>query len=418
MSRIPIGWVKRPDGSYDFDPEVKTAIDEVVQIFREKETVLATVRELVRRGRELPSRPRPRGPIKRDPPSALPVRRFLTHPWYAGTLVYGRTEEIPALGDQKARRVRLPEDRWIKVLNHHPAYYTVAEQEEFKKVLKAHRYQARRHPRNGAALCQGLLKCARCGVSLSVNYPRKATFRYLCQRNQTTFGRRRCVNFPGQAVDNAVERLFLAVLKAPPVELLQQALAEARAAEQVYTARIEADGKRLRYTEQLARDRYRECDPRNRLVAAELEIEFEQAKQAVIDFECRRASEPPRPPIDGTEEEVRELCELVADIPKLFRDAAVTQKERKLLLQCLIGKIIIEVDAEGIDGTIHWRSGETSKFRVWRTPGVHRLIHQRHDEGLTVPEIVVWLAEGDPQTGQDVAAHESVQSTNSSRSGA
>ena len=58
-------------------------------------------------------------------PSACRVRRILINPNYAGTYVYAQSQSQaggPVLASGHSKRVKLPEDRWIKNFNHHPAY--------------------------------------------------------------------------------------------------------------------------------------------------------------------------------------------------------------------------------------------------------------------------------------------------------
>jgi hypothetical protein len=100
------------------------------------------------------------------------VRKILTNPAYAGTYVYGRTQAQPGgpvLANGESKRIKVPEELWIKTFNHHPPYLSQEQQEEIKAILKNNHFQRRHRAGRGPALTQGLLRCARCTGSLNVN---------------------------------------------------------------------------------------------------------------------------------------------------------------------------------------------------------------------------------------------------------
>jgi DNA invertase Pin-like site-specific DNA recombinase len=401
VSRLPIGWMGLPEGGYAFDPVVQAAIMDVHATFRRERSVLATVRALIRAGKKLPVRNRGRI-IWRDPQAAT-VRDLLVNLAYTGAYVYGVTENRPDLGmrpDGYPKRRRAPEEKWIVNPDHHPAYLSREEQGEFKQILAAKCFSRRQRPGRGSALLQGLLYCARCGVRLSVLYPLRSRHRYECQKNPTTFGRLGCFNFRGLDADQRIERFVLSLMAAPPIEELMRALAEARVGARAERDRVEAEHKRLLYNERLARDRYEQCDPRNRLVAADAEERLEKAMLARIAFEQQQATARTPVNVEGSEEEIEALCELVRDIPGLWRHPLVTDQDRKEILASLIERIPIDVTAEKITGEIHWRTGARSEFWVLRRAGVHQYILDLHDQGLTVPEIGCKLLQPHPETGQ------------------
>ncbi len=401
VSRLPVGWVETADGKYDFDPAVSGVIREVIATFWKMGSVLATVRELNRLGVLLP---RKRGRrIEWNPPTLGVVRDFLVNPGYAGDYVYGRSEGRPELGMMKSGypvRKPVPEDRWIRVVDHHPAYLTKADQERIKEILKSNRFECRRRPRNGEALTQGLLRCKRCGVSLSVQYARSGEPRFHCQKKLTTYGMKKCMEFGGHFVDSAVERLFLKAVGAPSADALRAEIEKSRTAEKSHTQYVESELRRLRDAETTASVRYHACDPKNRTVAAVLETEWNDALLARVKFEQNVANELPAAKSLVTQDELDELQALAANVPEIWKHPTVTNADRKKLLRCLIERIEVDRTDDTIEATIHWRSGEVEPFRVWLRSGMHRLIRERHDEGMTVPEIHAWLAAGHPVTGQ------------------
>ena len=403
VSRLPVGWIQLADDSFAFDPEVCDAIKDVYPVFWQEQSILATVRALTNADKLLPVRCRRR--IVWKPPQSGTVREILLNPAYAGMYVYGASESRPELGRQAngyAKRRPAPREKWIVVPNHHPAYVTVEEQERIRAIIQSKCFSRRERPGRGSALAQGLLYCARCGVRLSVQYPRQtASHRYECRKNVTTFARVRCFDFGGKDLDEALERVVLQRLAAPPIEQLRRSLAEAREGALTAERRLQAEHKRLLFAEQVVRDRYEQCDPRNRLVALDAEERLERAMQARIEFEQRLATHPaPDGVVSGADQELEVLCDIVRDLPSLWRHPLVTDKERKEILSAIIERIDIDVIDEAITGRIRWRAGAESDFRVLRRAGVHRLILELHAEGLSVPEMAQRLRQPHPETGQ------------------
>lgn len=401
VSRLPLGWIENPDGSFDFDPAVKPSIDDIVHTFWGVRSVLGTVRALADAGKKVPVRHGRK--VRWVEPTARAIRQFLVHPAYRGTYCFGMSKNRPDLGyklDGYAKRRPAPEAEWIIVENHHPAYISGADQERIKEILKENRFENRTRPGTGPGLCQGLLRCGRCGTTLCVQYPARSALRYRCQKNQTTYARRRCFDFKGDDLDAAMERIFLLVAGAPPVAALRKALEESRSALKTRQAQRQVEQRRLEYEVRVARDRYQECDPRNRLVAAHVEADLEKALQAMSDYEQRSKLEPVEPNAGDAEVELERLVALAHELPTVWAHPSVTMEERKDLLATLIDHVVVDVTDLSLECVIHWKSGCETPLRLWRREGRDQQIVVLHSEGLTARQIRERLQEGDPETGQ------------------
>ena len=412
VSSLPVGWLEEKDGTFQFDPEVRPAIEDVIRTFFEVRTLRGTVARLNAEGKRMPTRYRKLGKkgvsgrrLEWKRPTIDMVRRMLLLPAYAGFYAYGLTEHRPEFGlcpSGSPRRKRVPKEKWILIPNHHPAYLTVEQQDEIRRILQENGFAERSRPRNGDALCQGHVRCARCGGMLTVAYPRPnhGPHRYQCNVQSTKFGDAPCCSIQGAELDAAVERAVLAALRTPPLEVLRVALAATREAERTHTARIETDRKRLAYQVEIARQRFEETDPRNAHVFTFASEQLEQRMQEQAQFEQQLALMPERPSADTNEEELRELCEIAADVPRLWSHPTVSNRERKEILRCLIRSVIVTTTRQSIEVTVSWASGGQTPLRLWRRDGVDELIRQRHAEGMTARQIRDWLAAGDPTTGQ------------------
>ena len=52
VSSLPVGWIKGPDGKYDFDPEVKDAIPAIIDTFRQQRSIRRTIKALAEAGNQ------------------------------------------------------------------------------------------------------------------------------------------------------------------------------------------------------------------------------------------------------------------------------------------------------------------------------------------------------------------------------
>jgi DNA invertase Pin-like site-specific DNA recombinase len=404
VAQLPVGWTQISADEYDFDPVARPAIEQIYALFRQLHSVRQTVRALNESGVSVPTRYRG-GRLEFKEATMDRIRRFLTLPAYAGTVVFGQTEHLPEFGlcpSGLPRRKPVPIDRQTRHPGRIPAYITEEEQEQFRAILRENSFRQRTRAGRGAALCQGLIKCGRCGALMTVAYPERnhGSFRYQCTEASVKHGAKPCCSLQGEELDAAVERIFVGILRAPPRDYLRQALAEVRETERARQGHAEAERKRLEFQEQQARDRYENVDSRNRLLAADLEKRLEEAMRARREFEERLASRVPRSEARMTESEIEGLCEMAEDAARVLRHPTVTNQERKALLRCVVAGIVVNRTPYAVEGTIMWKSGEGAPFKFWRQAGVDQLIKRLHDEGLTAREIRDRLANGDLETGQ------------------
>jgi excisionase family DNA binding protein len=133
---------------------------------------------------------------------------------------------------------------------------------------------------------------------------------------------------------------------------------------------VQADQRRIwglelqqaRYEATLAERRYAACDPEHRLIAAQLEKNWEATLQRVRRCEERLAAfdqsqaSIPAPNLDG----------LADDLAAAWNSPHVTMRTRQQLLRTLVKDIIADVDdaTREVVLTIHWRGGQHSQVRM------------------------------------------------------
>lgn len=241
---------------------------------------------------------------------------------------------------------------------------------------------------------------------------------YWCVSRRQRYGEPVCQAVTIAHVDQAVSAALLTVVRPAEVEaalLLAEELERDQAqVERQWQLRLE----RARYEAERAFRQFNQVEPENRLVARELERRWNEKLRATADLDAEYRQEQARGLSPLSDEEKTTLRQLVSNLPALWRAPETTAEERKRLLRCLVGEVILERDdgARGAGGVtsvrIGWRSGAWSELAVHRpTSGEHgqtadatlqriRALAEResddriaallNDEGLTTQQGLPW----------------------------
>jgi hypothetical protein len=257
----------------------------------------------------------------------------------------------------------------------YPAYITweqyLANQERLREnsTLFEWKKQNRRGPaREGNALLQGLAVCGRCGIRMRVGY--KETPRYSCRDLSHKVMERICWSLHGPSIDAAMVAAFFEALKPAQLDALAAVL-EQQAAEQFRLQRHwQEQVRRAEYEVQLARRQYNAVDPDNRLVAGELERQWEAKLQALHEVQEEYGRFQQRAPLPTlTEQQRRQFGEFSESLPALWEKLAVI--EQKELLRCLIERVILQRrSADQVEARIVWVSGHYTQLLI--RPPIHR----------------------------------------------
>jgi len=221
-------------------------------------------------------------------------------------------------------------------------------------------------PREGPALLQGLAICARCGKRMTVRYhARRQTLlpEYMCQRDGIQDGTASCARVAGEGVDAAVGELLLASVTplALDVALAVQAELEGRAAEADALRRQHVE--RARHAADQARRRYLAVDPDNRLVAANLEADWNAALRALTDAQADYERQSAHAtPLSATDK--ARIAALASDFPALWSDARTPQRERKRMVRLLIEDVTLAREGKLITAQVRFKGGHTASLEV------------------------------------------------------
>lgn len=372
---LPVGLVTDPAGKVVLDPDagVQHAVRHLFATFARTGSARAVVQAFNAEQLLFPARVR-FGPHKGElawmPLKHWRVLRTLHNPRYAGAFVYGRRRERKK-PDGKTFHETLPRDQWTALIpDAHPGYISWDQFEHNETLLEtnAQAYGLERSAgpaREGPALLQGLAVCGRCGRRMTVRYHRRRGVEvpdYQCVGESIQAGAPRCLNVPGAGVDAAIGQLLLDTVTplALEVALTVQAELEARADEADALRRSHVE--RARHHADLARRRYLAVDPDNRLVADNLEADWNDALRqlhsAQDDYERAAASATAL-----SDEHKARIRRLAADFPALWSDPNTPQRERKRMARLLIDDVTL-VKTDQIHLHVRFRGGQTTSLAI------------------------------------------------------
>ncbi len=372
---LPAGYARRPSGEVALDPDeqVQAVVRLVFSLFEQLGTVHAVLRFLVGHQVQIGMRERS-GPGKREVAWRAPHQQglvnMLRNPAYAGIYAYGRSRtdrsrRLP--GHEHSGRVRaLDAGQWlVRIEGALPAYISLGQYERNQARLAANRARAESlgAPREGPALLGGLVVCGICSHRMQVNYETSGqglTGRYCCQRRHHTYGEPRCQQMAAPFLDDHVVMQALSALAPAALELSVTAAAqvEARRAEvdRIWRQRVE----RADFACDRARRQYQLAEPENRLVARQLEREWEAAlaERAHLGEEYERYQQ--QRPARLSPGELAAIRALAGDIPALWAAPTTTVADRKRLLRAVVESVQVTADGatERVHATVTWAGGQ------------------------------------------------------------
>jgi len=268
-----------------------------------------------------------------------------------------------------------PRAEWpVLIRDHHEGYITWEDYLANEKKLAANQTNAgARPPREGSALCQGIISCGSCGKPVCTNYHDDDHPAYECSSRADRLTTPACRTVAAATVDDAVAGVLLDALTAEQVALALAAAGEVADRHQRVSRAAELAAERARYEADRAERAFCACEPENRLVARTLETRWEArlAELAEAEQALAEAAESLLP-LPGQ----AELEQLAADLPGLWHDPATSSKDRKRLLRTLIADVTLlpEPDKSKVRIGIRWHTGATDELRVDRAahPGTAR----------------------------------------------
>jgi hypothetical protein len=268
--------------------------------------------------------------------------------------------------------LRLPPEEWAAFIRDaHEAYVTWEEFEHNVQLLRdnAHAVGADREkgaPREGPALLQGLAICAKCGERMTLRYHSQGPRRvpdYMCQRRRIQRGEPICQQIHGGGLDHAIGKLLVEMVTPLTLEvaLAVQKELESRGDESDRLRRREVE--QARYATDLARQRYMQCHPDNRLVVDSLEAEWNQALRALAEAQERYDKQQQAARTGLDDKQRASIMALAQDFPRLWHDPHTPDRERKRMARLLIADVTLLKDTE-VRAQVRFNGGATHTLHV------------------------------------------------------
>lgn len=408
---VPVGYVLDACGIPQFDPDESAR--HVMKMFFEQFQVIGSSHALFHYLSEhhirLPFRNRQAGitnQIDWRLAAKTTVYELLKHPLYAGAYGYGRKKKYGLKSPQKASKKHLPPEQWkVLLLDRHPAYITWQQYCDNQQRLAENDSRPDRSGpvRGGTALLGGIIKCGHCGRRLSASYPKDSHSMYGCFRHQTVAAATPChSSIRCEILDSFVESKILEALSPAGVELSLQVIENEEARrlqiEKLFVDRV----AQARYAVEVAERGYRHVDPANRLVAAQLEKNWEKSliEQQATEQELNERRGQVSTKLAQAQRDVMLQCS--RDVHSLW-NYSLSVVDRKEILRLLLQQVIVTVqnNTQRVDVRLQWRGGYESVYEITRTVTLYPQMDNYRElmarmlqlvlEGLRTPEVATIL---------------------------
>jgi hypothetical protein len=217
-------------------------------------------------------------------------------------------------------------------------------------------------PREGPSLLQGLAICGRCGQRMTVRYhTQKGQLipSYLCQHHSIEHAKSQpCQVIRGWKIDEMIGQLLVETVTPTSIEIalaIQQEV-EARFADvqKIHLQQVTA----AKYEAELAKRRYQQVDPDNRLVASTLESEWNQNLQLLEKAQANYNEQQQKKECLLDAEQKQAIMALATDFPKMWQSENTQYRERKRIIRLLIEDVTLHQDKEVIM-QIRFKGGTT-----------------------------------------------------------
>ncbi len=373
---LPVGFVYDDQGQVSLHPDaqVRQSIRMLFETFRRSGTAGATVKYFRDESLLFP-RPAVSGGHSAEvlwkPLNIATVVRVLHNPRYTGAFAYGRrrTEKRPDGGE---RTIKVAREQWhALVRDAHEGYIDWEEFERNEQQLRrsalAYGLENRRSPpRQGPALLQGLVLCGVCGGRMTVRYHNRSGTLvpdYQCITGRMEGRRPVCQVIPGASIDRAIAERLVTAMTPTAIELTLAVRAELQArldeADRLRLMQVE----RAQHEAKLARRRYMQVDPDNRLVAGTLEANWNDKLRALaqVRHEAERQRAADRVTFEqATEARIRALAE---DFAAVFNDPTTSHRDRKRMARLLLEDVTL-IKTDRLHVHVRFKGGATESVEL------------------------------------------------------
>jgi len=383
-TRLPVGYIRSEDGRCEKTPDrqIQAAIEGMFAKFDE----LGSARQVAfwYQKNEIPfpkvNVRRGRSSVSWQLPEAAYILSLLKNPRYAGAYVWGRYQTRTKVVDGREHKTSghvVPREEWqVLIRDHHPGYiswekYEANQEKIAGNTLRWGGEMGNGPARSGEAMLGGLLRCGRCWHKLRVTYQSAGRARYQCR----TYAPDHCgYSFSSRNVDEAVCNEVLRAIQPAGVTAATQALARLSQHNEEEILQVRLAVENARYQADRYRRQYNAVEPENRLVAATLESQWNEALTELQRLE-NRLEQLREERVEILPEESQRLLRLGDDLEAVWYHPKAKPDLKKRILRTVLEEIIVEKhnDPPEIVLHLHWSGGVHTELRVPRLrSGEHR----------------------------------------------
>jgi len=376
-TRLPTGFVYDHNDKIIIDPDrqVQQSFRLFFDIFQRTGAAFATVKAFAKDDVKFPCRIHSgpdKGELKWQRLTSGRAQMILKNPRYTGAYYYGRQRSRKNVDGSNSYFI-VPRDEWIVLIKDaHPGYITWQQYEENLRRMRQNAIayniiDRKTPPREGPCLLQGLAICGKCGHRMTIRYKYRRKGRldpaYLCQRHRMERWENSCQYIPGAGIDEAIGKLLLESVTPLTLEVALQVQKELEnrfnEADKLRKQQVE----RVEYEANLARRRFMQVDPDNRLVADTLEAEWNEKLRQLQDasdyYERHRHMESEK--LKKVQQD--EILKLAKDFPKLWKNPRTPVREKKRMIRFLIEDVTM-IKSEDITLHIRFKGGAEKTLKI------------------------------------------------------
>jgi DNA invertase Pin-like site-specific DNA recombinase len=393
-TRLPTGFVYDHDDKVILDPDkqVQQTFRLFFDIFKRAGSAFSAVKAFGQDDMKFPlrsySNPN-KGDLQWQRLTYSRALMILKNPRYAGAYYYGRNRSRKNV-DGSITFFQVPQDEWIVLIKDaHAAYITWDQYEENMRRIQQNaiaynNIDRKTPPREGPCLLQGLAVCGKCGQRMTIRYKYRRKGRidpaYLCQRNRIERYEDSCQYIPGAGVDEAISRLIIESVTPLTLEVALEVQRELQIRFNEADKLRKQQLQRVEYEANLARRRFMQVDPDNRLVADTLEAQWNEKLRNLQDakdyYEKHRQLDSEK----LTKQQQKEVLNLARDFPKLWKNPKTPAREKKRMIRFLIEDVTM-IKEDDITLHVRFKGGAKKTLKIPLPP-------KGWQHALTAPEIV------------------------------
>jgi hypothetical protein len=374
--RLPVGFVYDHNDEVKLDPDsqVQESIRLLFSTYKRLASASATVKYFRENNLQFPRRQYTgvhKGELMWGALEHHRILQVLHNPRYAGVFVFGKTRTNKNINGHSVTR-EVSSDEWhVVIKDAHVGYIAWEDYQANIKQLKengqAYGHDRRKSPpREGPALLQGIVICGNCGQRMTLRYYSKLgklVPRYMCQRNGIEYTVKNCQEILGAEIDEKIGEILLQVITPLSIDIAFSVEQQIKLNFEKSTLLRKQQVERAKYEADLARRRFMNVDPDNRLVANTLESEWNQKLRYYQDTLDEYETQTQADYYQIDEKKIEQIKSLTKELPLVWNNPKTPDREKKRLVRLVIEDVTLK-KTDKITMHVRFKGGATQTLSL------------------------------------------------------